>query len=89
MTTKYSEALFVRVEPSLKAALENLLSLSTHEKYESMGDLLREILSDGVKSRLKKVVNDKADCACIEVHTCQARGSQNASAMPGVKVTDE
>jgi len=76
MATKYSEALFVRVEPSLKAALENLLSLSTHNTYPTMGDLLRDILETGVKSRLKKAMPKEEDCGCSETYQSHQCGKK-------------
>lgn len=70
MTTKFTEQIAVKVEPSLKAALDNLLDLSPRAEFPTMGDLLRDILSTAVKARLKKVMDKEAECPCVEVHTC-------------------
>ena len=61
MTTKFTEQIAVKVDPPLKAALENLLALSPRSDFATMGDLLRDILETEVKKRLKKITSQKED----------------------------
>lgn len=80
MSSKYTEAFFIRVEPSLKAALENLLLLSSRAEFPTMGDLLRDILSSEAQKRLKKITKSKeSECDCPEIqqiHTCGKKDQQ-------------
>lgn len=59
MTTKFTEQIAVKVDPALKSALETLLSLSPRAEFETMGDLLRDILSTEVQKRIKKITSKK------------------------------
>jgi hypothetical protein len=71
MKPSYTAQINIKVDPSLKAALDNLLTLSPRNEFPTMGDLLRDILDKAVATRLKKLMpKEEPECACIEVHTC-------------------
>jgi hypothetical protein len=67
MTTKFTSLIAFRASDSLKASVEQLLTMSSRVDYPTVGDLLRDIVETEVQKRLKKAIKAKEpECDCSE-----------------------